>query len=257
MELRGLRRVFAYRLADSRVVVLQLSHHLIRRLPRRTRWQSSGGDAGTIQLAATLTAKKVFMDQPPASARPPHPAGYPISNESDGAAAVHLTPEELVDVVYPELRRVAAAQMARENPAATLQATALVHEAWLRLNRSGDLRFKDKAHFFATAAETMRRVLVDRARRRQAVRHGGGQEALEFDSVEIASPANDERVLQVHEALDGLTAEDPIKAQVVKLRFFVGMDEHETAQALGISERTVERHWAYAKAWLYSAIRRG
>jgi RNA polymerase sigma factor (TIGR02999 family) len=147
--------------------------------------------------------------------------------------------------------------MARENLAATLQATALVHEAWLRLNRSGDRRFKDKAHFFATAAETMRHILVDRARRRQAIRHGGGLETVEFDNVEIATPASDERLLQVHEALDGLAAEDPVKAQVVKLRFFVGMSEHETAQALRISERTVERHWAYAKAWLYSVIREG
>ena len=195
------------------------------------------------------------MDQPPASIGPNNSPAPTASTSEPGASSVTLTPEELLDLVYPELRRVAAVQMARENPAATLQATALVHEAWLRLNRSGDLRFKDKAHFFATAAETMRRILVDRARRRQALRHGGGQECVQLDAVEIATPASDERVLQVHEALDGLAAEDPVKAQVVKLRFFVGMNEQETAQALGISERTVERHWAYAKAWLYSAIR--
>jgi len=195
------------------------------------------------------------MDQPAANSNPNiSPAA---STPADALAAIpaSLTPEELINLVYPELRRVAAVQMARENPAATLQATALVHEAWLRLNRTGELRFKDKAHFFATVAETMRRVLVDRARRRQAVRHGGGQAPVDLDKVEIATPANDERLLQVHDALDGLAAEDPVKAQVVKLRFFVGMNEHETAQALGISERTVERHWAYAKAWLYATIR--
>ena len=195
------------------------------------------------------------MDQPAANSDPNISPAAPTPVDALAALPASLTPEELINLVYPELRKVAAVQMARENPAATLQATALVHEAWLRLNRSGDLRFKDKAHFFATAAETMRRVLVDRARRRQAVRHGGGQAAVELDKVEIATPANDERLLQVHDALDDLAAENPVKAQVVKLRFFVGMNERETAQALGISERTVERHWAYAKAWLYSTIR--
>ena len=159
--------------------------------------------------------------------------------------------------VYGELRRLAAFKMAQEAPGQTLQPTALVHEAWLRLSGDDGPRFHDRAHFFRVAAEAMRRILIDRARRRQRVRHGGGQERTELDALEIASPESDERLLQIHEVLDRFAAEHPDKAEVVKLRFFVGLSDGELAEALGVSERTIERHWAYAKVWLLRAVREG
>ena len=163
--------------------------------------------------------------------------------------------EELLPLVYDELRRLAAHKMAHEPPGQTLQPTALVHEAWLRLAGSENQRWANRGHFFAVAAEAMRRILIERARRRQRVRHGGGQERVDVDEVEIAAPESDERLLQVHEALNQLAREDREKAEVVKLRFFVGLTDREVAELLGLSERTVERHWAYAKAWLFRAMR--
>jgi RNA polymerase sigma factor (TIGR02999 family) len=163
--------------------------------------------------------------------------------------------DELLPLVYEELRRLAAHKMAQEAPGQTLQPTALVHEAWLKLAGSGRDRFRGRADFFAAAAEAMRRILIDRARRRLRARHGGGKERLALEDAEIAGGSDDERLLEVHEALEQLAAEDPLKAQVVKLRFFVGLSDAETAETMGISERTVERHWAYAKAWLFRTIR--
>jgi len=162
--------------------------------------------------------------------------------------------EELLPLVYDELRKLAAHKMAHEPPGQTLQPTALVHEAWLRLAGSENQRWANRGHFFAVAAEAMRRILIERARRRQRVRHGGGQERVDVAEVEIAAPENDERLLEVHEALDQLAREDREKADVVKLRFFVGLTDREVAEVLGLSERTVERHWAYAKAWLFRTM---
>ena len=163
--------------------------------------------------------------------------------------------DQLLPLVYDELRRLAAAKMAQEKPGQTLQPTALVHEAWLRLVGSENQRWENSAHFFAAAAEAMRRILIEKARRRQRLRHGGGQERVDLDEIAIIAPESDERLLQVHEALDRLAAEDKVKADVVKLRFFVGLTDREVADALGLSERTVERHWAYAKPWLFRQIR--
>jgi len=162
---------------------------------------------------------------------------------------------QLLPLVYDELRKLAAAKMAREKPGQTLQPTALVHEAWLRLVGSENQRWENRAHFFAAAAEAMRRILIEKARRRQRLRHGGGQERVDLDEIAIIAPESDERLLQVHEALDRLAAQDKVKADVVKLRFFVGLTDREVADALGLSERTVERHWAYAKPWLFRQIR--
>ena len=162
--------------------------------------------------------------------------------------------EELLPLVYEELRKLASYKMAHEAAGQTLQATALVHEAWLRLAGAENQRWQNRGHFFAAAAEAMRRILIDRARRRQRIRHGGGQNRVDIDEVEIAASGNDERLLQIHEALDRLAVEDPVKAEVVKMRFFVGMADREVAEVLGLSERTVERHWAYAKSWLFRAI---
>ena len=177
------------------------------------------------------------------------------NDETDRSNFAAVPAEELLPAVYTELRRLAAFKMAQEAPGQTLQPTALVHEAWLRLSGENGPRFKDRAHFFRVAAEAMRRILIERARRRQAIRHGGGQQRTEWDDTEIASPESDERLLEVHDLLDRLAAEHPEKAEVVKLRFFVGQTNAEIAQALGVSERTVERHWADAKRWLLQAAR--
>ena len=157
--------------------------------------------------------------------------------------------EELLPVVYEELRRLAAAKMALEAPGQTLQATALVHEAWIRLSGQRNQHYPNRHCFFGAAAEVMRRILVDRARRRQAGRHGGGQERLELDAIEITA-ANDELIQGVHETLDALAKLDPQKADIVKLHFFVGLSFEEIAALLGVNERTVRRHWTFAKAWM-------
>jgi len=162
--------------------------------------------------------------------------------------------EELLPLVYAELRQLARAKMAREQPGHTLQPTALVHEAWMRL---GDARFENRAHFFGAAAEAMRRILVERARRRHREKRGGGAEHLDVDDVEIAAPiANDAELLAVHEALDRLVAHDPRKAELVKLRYFGGLSFEEAASVLGISVPTAHRDWAYARAWLHQEIGR-
>ena len=165
--------------------------------------------------------------------------------------------EELLPLVYTELRKLAAAKMARELPGQTLQPTALVHEAWLRVSGPGHKDFQNRAHFFAAAAEAMRRILIDNARRKHALRHGGGQARVDLEEADIAAPIDDEQLLAVHEALDKLAAEDPPKAELVKLRYFVGLSVEEAAEVLGISAPTVKRHWAYAKAWLYRQMRAG
>lgn len=163
---------------------------------------------------------------------------------------------ELLPLVYDELRRVAASKMATEKVHHTLQPTALVHEAWLRLNDGNpDGLWNSRGHFFAAAAEAMRRILIDRARRRQARRHGAGQERLDVEEVEIAAPAQDEELLAVHEALDRLAATEAAKAELVKLRYFMGMTLEEAARVLNISEPTAKRWWSFARAWLFTEIR--
>ncbi len=165
--------------------------------------------------------------------------------------------DELLPLVYEELRKLATCRMANEAPGQTLQPTALVHEAWLRLAGAGNAGFESRAHFFGAAAEAMRRILIDRARRKRAQRHGGGQERLDIAEVEIAAPAADDQLLAINEALDKLAVEHEQKAELVKLRFFVGLTIEEAAQVLRISEPTAKRWWAYARAWLYSEIRQG
>ena len=164
--------------------------------------------------------------------------------------------DELLPLVYEELRRLAARKMANEVPGQTLQPTALVHEAWLRLSQQSRSEWKNREQFFAVAAEVMRRILVDRARRRRAQKHGGDLERVDLDAVDLPFAGSDNLVLEVHEALERLAAEDPEKAQVVKLRFFVGLENAEVATLLGVSEKTVQRHWAFAKAWLTRAMQK-
>lgn len=158
----------------------------------------------------------------------------------------------LLAQVYAELRQLARAKMAREQPGHTLQPTALVHEAWMRL---GDQRFENRAHFFGAAAEAMRRILVERARSKGREKRGAGAEHVDVDGIEIVAPvANGGELLRVHEVLDRFAEEEPQKAELVKLRFFVGLSLAEAGAVLGLPERTAKRHWAYARAWLFHAI---
>jgi RNA polymerase sigma factor (TIGR02999 family) len=173
-----------------------------------------------------------------------------LVESGDPAAA-----EQLLPLVYEELRRLAAARLAAEPSGNTLQPTALVHEAYLRLvgTADGD-RWDHRGHFFAAAAEAMRRILIDNARRKAATRHGGEmqRQALDPEAVPVAEPRED--LLALDEALDRLAAEDPLKANLVKLRYFAGLSLAEAAAALGLSERTAGRHWSYARAWLRRAV---
>jgi RNA polymerase sigma factor (TIGR02999 family) len=165
--------------------------------------------------------------------------------------------EQLLPLVYEELRRLAAQQMAHERPGQTLQPTALVHEAWLRLTGSHEQQWHSRNHFLAAAAEAMRRILIDNARRKNRVRHGQGLERVDLDHVDVAINANDDTLTEVDEVLDQFAAEDPVKAELVKLRFFLGLSIPEAGKALGLSESTAKRYWAYARAWLYDALKRG
>ncbi len=165
--------------------------------------------------------------------------------------------EELLPLVYEELRQLATSKMAREAPGQTLQPTALVHEAWLRLVGDGPQPWNSRGHFFGAAAEAMRRILVENARRKRALRHGGGQERVELSSVELAAESPDDRLLEVSEALEELARQDAGQAELVKLRFFLGMNLQEIASLRGVSEKTVQRQWTHARAWLFERIRQG
>jgi RNA polymerase sigma factor (TIGR02999 family) len=163
--------------------------------------------------------------------------------------------EELLPLVYDELRRLAAARMAREAPGQTLQATALVHEAWLRLVGPNPAKWNGRGHFFGAAAEAMRRILVERARKKARVRHGGHLQRVDLEHVTLATRDSNDVIVAVDEALDKLAKEAPQKAEVVKLRYFVGLEHAEIAEVLGVSEPTVRRHWAYARSWLYAELK--
>lgn len=164
--------------------------------------------------------------------------------------------DQLLPIVYDELRRLAAHKIANEVPGQTLQPTALVHEAWLRLGGNPDQQWAGRAHFFGSAAEAMRRILIDRARRKAAIRHGGRQHRVDIEDVDLASPANDDQLIAVSDALDKLALEHKAEAELVKLRYFVGMTNHEAAEVLGISPRTAKYYWTHARAWLYREIAR-
>lgn len=163
--------------------------------------------------------------------------------------------EDIFPLVYEDLRRLAAVRMAEEKPGQTLQPTALVHEVWLRLSAENHA-WASRRQFFAAAAEAMRRILVERARRRGRIRHGGGFERTSFEELDVAATASPEVVLWVHEALDELARKEPLGAELIKLRFFAGMSNVEAAEVLGMAERTAKRTWAYSRAWLYEAMGR-
>jgi len=162
--------------------------------------------------------------------------------------------EQLLPLVYAELRRLAAARMAHEQSGQTLQPTALVHEAWLRLVKDGDRTWQNRAHFFGAAAEAMRRILIERARYKSRLKHGGGQARLNIEDLELAQTTPDDKVLLVDEALARLKAEDPELARLVVLKFFGGLSNEEIAETLGLAPRSLDRQWAYARAWLFRHI---
>lgn len=164
---------------------------------------------------------------------------------------------QILPLVYGELRKLAAAKMAHEPDGQTLQPTALVHEVWLRLGGDQQPAWQNRAHFFAAAAEGMRRILIENARRRRAVRHGGGLQKVELDdpSFDLIAPEADDKLLLIHEALDRLAAHDPRKAELVKQRYFVGLTLEEITAVMGISEATAKRDWSYARAWLMHEIK--
>jgi len=170
-------------------------------------------------------------------------------SRGDNAAA-----EELLPLVYHELRKIAAGRMAHEAAGQTLQATALVHEAWLRMVGDGARTWENRAHFFGAASEAMRRILIENARRKSRLKRGGDQQRIELDEVDLAAVTPDDKMLLIDEALEQLKAEDEEKARVVVMKFFGGLTNQEVAQTLGVTERTVERQWAYAKAWMFRQI---
>lgn len=197
----------------------------------------------------------------PCAAEPLPRTDFPVwlGRVSESARTVELqddplVAEKLLPLVYDELRRLAGRRMAAQSSDQTLQATALVHEAYLRLLGNGEHTWQNRRHFFAAAAEAMRHILVDRARRKAAVRHGGGLARLNFDDVLVASEATDDTVMLVNDALEKLAAHDEAAAELVKLRFFGGLTLAQAAELLDCSERTAKRTWAYARAWLYQEI---
>jgi RNA polymerase sigma factor (TIGR02999 family) len=174
-----------------------------------------------------------------------------VRNGQAGAA------DELLALVYSELRGLAAAKMARERPGHTLQPTALVHEAWLRLSGGPVLDFENRGHFFGAAAEAMRRILVDSARKKQSLKNGGHLERVEIDAFELPLPIPDDELLALDDALNRLATVDSAAADMVKLCFFVGLTQEEAAHELGVSLSTAERLWSFSRAWLFRAIQRG
>jgi RNA polymerase sigma factor (TIGR02999 family) len=196
---------------------------------------------------------------------PPHVASLgvelrqadPMSDSTAMLAAVKVgdsKAEELIDLVYDELRRLAASKLAREAPGQTLQPTALVHEAWLRLMGDQTLSFNDREHFFRASAEAMRRILIDRARRKHSQRHGGDYQRADLEGFDLAAPAVDEQLLAVNEALEKLTLEHPVQAELVKLRYFAGLTNEEVSEVMGISVSTAKNYWVFSRAWLLNEM---
>jgi RNA polymerase sigma factor (TIGR02999 family) len=171
-----------------------------------------------------------------------------IGRDEGGAA------EKLLPLVYSELRRLAGARMAHEMSGHTLQPTALVHEAWLRLVKDEDRTWQNRGHFFGAAAEAMRRILIERARHKSRIKRGGGQVRLDIEDLELAETTPDDKILLVDEALARLKVEDPELERIVVMKFFGGLSNEEVAESLGLAKRTLDRQWAYARAWLFRRI---
>lgn len=203
-------------------------------------------------------AKGVSISKEALALRTGSPSDTPMKDVTQILGALHhgdpKAASELLPLVYQELRRIAAYKMSNESPGQTLQPTALVHEAWLRLVSTEEQTWQNRAHFFGAAAEAMRRILIDNARRKHAARHGGGQQRVDIDDLDVAADTKDDELLAVHEVLDRFAAQHKEEAELVKLRYFAGLTIQEAAQVLNISEPTAKRWWAYARAWLFSEI---
>lgn len=220
----------------------------VRTLPTTQAICRSFGDCVPTSLSPTIPVLSSAMD----------PA-YPIHVERETAPGELQAAADILPLVYDELRKLAAAKMARESAAHTLQPTALVHEAWLRLGKNAPSGWKSRAQFFSAAAEAMRRILIENARRRGAVRHGAGMEKVRVDDTGVDVPApqmTDATLLLLNEALENFAAQDPRKAELVKQCYFVGLTVEEAAEVLGVSLRTAERDWHYARAWLLTEVER-
>lgn len=174
------------------------------------------------------------------------PSTPPPTNRGEG-----LTSDKLLPLVYDELRRLARVRLAHERAGQTLQPTALVHDAWLELTGDGNQRWQNRAHFFGAAALAMRRILILKARRKARLKHGGGQERLSIENLDVPATMPEKNLLLLNEALERLEAEDPEQAHIVTMKFFGGFTNEQVAQSMGISPRTVDRQWACAKAWLF------
>ena len=177
-----------------------------------------------------------------------------MGTSSRGSDRGSFAADELLPEVYRELRQLAARKLSREVPGQTLQATALVHEAYLRITGDLEVRFQNNRHFFSAAAEAMRRILIENARRKQRQRHGGQMRRVDIAGLDVASESDADTLFFVDEAVEKLGAKDAVCAELVKLRFFAGLSNRDAAMILGLSERTAKRNWAYAKAWLKDAI---
>lgn len=174
--------------------------------------------------------------------------------DTNGCDSMRSSSEELLPLLYDELRQMARGQMAGERGPQTLTATVLVHEAWLRVSKGSGPQWESRRHFFGAAAEAMRRILIDRARRKEAARRGARAEHLPLDEVEIQAPSPDDELLALHEALDALTAEDALAGEIVRLRYFAGLAWAEISDLTGLSERDLQRQWQFARAWLHHRI---
>ena len=186
---------------------------------------------------------------------------YKVSDATVMLAAVERgdpnAANALLVLVYDELRRIATHKMSQEAPGQTLQPTALVHEAWLRLVEGQCQTFQNRTHFFRTAAEAMRRILIERARRKHTQRHGGGYQRVDLDGFDPAAPESDSELLAVNDALEKLALQHPVQAELVKLRYFAGMTNEEVSEVMGISVSTAKNYWAFARAWLLNEIENG
>jgi RNA polymerase sigma factor (TIGR02999 family) len=165
--------------------------------------------------------------------------------------------DELFPLVYQELRQLAAQRISKEKPGQTLQATALVHEAYLRLVGAEGQRWSGRRHFFSAAAEAMRRILIENARRKKRIRHGGGWQRVDLDKAKLVGEKSSDELIALDEALERLSEEDKEAAELIKLRFFAGLTMEQAAEVLGMAQRTAERNWAYARAWLYKELSNG
>jgi RNA polymerase sigma factor (TIGR02999 family) len=224
----------------------------------------SAGTAGTSVLPVglregegdsygVLADEQVFLSVPEESAEQMNDATAMLAAIEKGD---HAAAEELLVLVYDELRRLAASKLAQEAPGQTLQATALVHEAWLRLVGDQARSFKDRTHFFRASAEAMRRILIDRARRKKTQRHGGAFERVDFDCIdfEMPAPSADDELLAMNEALEKLAHAHPVQADLVKLRYFAGLTNEEVSEVMGISVSTVKNYWGFSRAWLLNEM---